>query len=338
MEARSIRGGICPRAKSTLLGLGSVARPMAGADGGRSVGLDPDRGGNSMNSRLRRAAGTATAAATLVAVLAGCEAGGTSSAGTPTAARAQPVTVSAREYKLQVRGVGALRPGYARFTIRNEGRGEHGIELIRLRRALTTRALLEAFEREQSNTLEALGGAISVPPGKDWAMTVELGAGDYALLDYGENGGKVNLERGMFKRFRVAGRPLARAGRPHTVGTLAMRDFGFDVNFPRRFSGRGTIAIPNRGRAFHEVSLVRIQPGHTQNEVLRLIKEGQGSPPRWASVVELLGVLGPRRSAYVRLHLRPGRYVALCLIDDPKSGRLHADLGMISTFDVSKRG
>jgi hypothetical protein len=288
-----------------------------------------------MDDRLRRYAGVTAAAAALVAVLGACAADETSTARAPSAAQAQRVTVSAREYKLDVRGVRALRPGFVHLTIRNDGRGEHGVELIRLRREFSTPELLAAFENEDTRGLELLGGAISVPPGRRWEMTVRLSAGDYALVDFGENGGKVNLERGMFKRFRVAGRRRPGDARPRTVGTLVMRDFAFDMRFPRPFSGRGTVAIPNRGRALHEISLVRIQPGHTQDEVLRLIKEGEGSPPPWASIVELLGVLGPGRTAYVRVDLPPGRYVALCLIDE--SGRLHADLGMMRTFDVAKR-
>lgn len=288
-----------------------------------------------MKNALRRYAGMSACASGLLAVLGGCAAGGTSTARAP-AVRAQQVTVSAREYKLEVRGVRALRPGFVHLTIRNDGRGEHGLELVRLTRTLTTPALLAAFE-DESGGLEALGGAISVPPGHRWEMTARLGAGDYALLDYGENGGKVNLQRGMFKRFRVAGSRRVGDAKPQTVGMLEMRDYAFNMRLPRGFSGRGTVAIPNRGRAFHEVSLVRIRRGHTQSEVLRVIKEGQGSPPPWASIVELLGVLGPKRTAYVRLDLPPGRYVALCLIDDPKTGRLHADLGMIRTFDVAKR-
>jgi hypothetical protein len=271
-------------------------------------------------------------------VLGACATGGTSTAGSPSTAVGQRVTVSAREYTLEVRGTRTLRPGFVHLAVRNDGRGEHGVELVRLRRKLTTPALLAAFEDESSRALEALGGAISVPPGRRWQMTARLGAGDYALLDFGENGGKVNLERGMFNRFRVTGPALPGNAKPRTVGTLALRDFAFDLRLPRPFSGHGTIAIPNRGHAFHEVSLVRIKPGHTQGEVLRLIKEGQGSPPPWASIVELLGVLGPHRTAYVRVDLLPGRYVALCLIDDPRSGRLHADLGMIRTFEVAKPG
>jgi hypothetical protein len=288
-----------------------------------------------MTRTRTRNVGMTVGAAALVAVLGACAADETSTARAPSAARAQQVTVSAREYRLDVRGVRALRPGFVHLTIRNDGRGEHGVELIQLRRKLTTDELLAAFENEDTRGLEALGGAISVPPGRRWEMTARLGAGDYALLDYGENGGKVNFERGMFKRFRVEGPRRAGDTRPRTVGELVMRDFAFDMRFPQPFSGRGTVAIPNRGRAFHEISLVRIQRGHTQSEVLRLIKEGEGSPPPWASIVELLGVLGPKRTAYVRLDLAPGRYVALCLIGDPK-GRLHADLGMISTFDVAK--
>jgi hypothetical protein len=289
-----------------------------------------------MKSALTRVACFAGAAG-LLAVLSACGNGGSSTASAPSAKPEQQVTVRAREYKLDVRGVRALRPGFVHLTIRNTGRGEHGLELIRLKRALTTPALLAAFEGEKSKAIEALGGAISVPPGKRWEMTARLGAGDYALIDYGENGGRVNFRRGMFERFRVAGPPRT-DGAPRTVGTLEMRDFAFDMHFPRAFFGRGTVAIPNRGRAFHEVSLVRIRRGHTQGEVLRLIKEGEGEPPPWASIVELLGVLGPRRTAYVHVNLRPGRYVALCLINDPKSGRLHADLGMMRTFDVVKPG
>ena len=73
------------------------------------------------------------AAGALLATLGGCAADETSTARAPSAARAQHVTVSAREYKLDVRGDRALRPGFVRLTIRNDGRGEHGVELIRLR-------------------------------------------------------------------------------------------------------------------------------------------------------------------------------------------------------------
>jgi hypothetical protein len=287
-----------------------------------------------MKSSLTLCAYVALCAAGLLVVAGACAQDGTSTARAPSKAQAQHVSVSAREYRLDVRGARALRPGFVRLTIRNAGRGAHGVELVRLRRKLTTRELLAAFQDEDSRALEALGGAISIPPGERWEMSAKLARGDYALIDYGENGGKVNFARGMFARFRVDGAARVGDARPPTVGTMAMLDFAFDLRLPRPFSGRGTVAIPNRGRALHEVSLVRIRGAHTQDDVLRLIKQGADAPPPWASIVELLGVLGPKRTAYVPVDLEPGRYVALCLIDEPKSGRLHADLGMIRTFRV----
>ncbi len=231
-----------------------------------------------------RYAAIVAGAAALIATLGACAADETSTARAPSAAQAQHVTVSAREYKLDVRGVRALRPGFVRLTIRNDGRGEHGVELIGLRRKLSTPELLAAFENEDDAGARSARRHHLRPAGSAVGDDGEAGRGRYALLDFGENGGKENFERGMFKRFRVAGRPRAGEAKPRTVGTLAMRDFAFDVRFPQPFLGRGTVAIPNRGRAFHEISLVRIERGHTQSEVLRLIKEGEGSPPPWASI------------------------------------------------------
>ena len=39
---------------------------------------------------------------------------------------------------------------------------------------------------------------------------------------------------------------------------------------------------------------------------------------------------------WLMLNLTPGTYVALCFVPDPETGKAHADLGMIQSFDVSK--
>jgi hypothetical protein len=106
-----------------------------------------------MTGIRRRYAGMTVGAAALLATLGACAADETSTARAPSAARAQQVTVSAREYKLDVRGVRALRPGFVHLTIRNDGRGEHGVELIGLRRKLSTPELLAAFENEDARGL-----------------------------------------------------------------------------------------------------------------------------------------------------------------------------------------
>jgi hypothetical protein len=281
---------------------------------------------------------TAALLAATLALAAGC--GGsdpppeTASATATAPQSAQHVAVSTRDTELVVKGAGSLHAGFIRLEVRNQGRGEHGIELVHVKRPLTTVQLLQAFAAENHALLEALGGIQQVVPGRPWEMTERLGPGSYALLDFAQNGREPNYARGLYKRFDVA--PAQDVGEPPaTVGEIDMRDFRFDLHLPNGFSGRGVVKITNLGKASHEISLVRIEPGHTQFEVLSLILAGASKPPEWASSVELLGVLDPVKTVYVRFELSPGRYVALCLMNEPGSPRLHAQLGMIETFDVT---
>lgn len=249
-------------------------------------------------------------------------------------AAGQEIVVSAHDTALQVTGITHLHPGFVRLRLRNDSRGEHGIELVRLRRALSTRALLTAFAREDAHALESLGGVQEVVAGQPWQMTTKLVAGSYALIDFGQNGPKPNYAHGLLKRFRVAGEGGAGTA-PAVIGGIDMRDYRFAFRLPRPFSGRGVLRISNLGRTSHEITLVRVTGGHTAGDVLRLVLAGATQPPQWASIVELLSVLDAHDTAYVNVHLTPGRYVALCLMDDPGSQKLQAQLGMIGTFAVT---
>jgi hypothetical protein len=250
------------------------------------------------------------------------------------AAPTQRIAVSAGDSALTVTGADTAHAGFARLLVRNASRGSHGIALVRLKHRLTTPQVLRAFADENPALLESLGGIQDVAPGRPWEMTVRLVPGSYALVDFGQNGPKPNYARGLYKRFRVAA-SSDEGTAPAIAGEIAMRDFRFDFRLPERFSGHGIVRIANLGRAPHEITLVRIDGRHSARDVLDLIVAGAPEPPRWASIVELVSVLDAGKAAYVKLDLAPGRYVALCLIDEPGSHKLHAQLGMIRTFDVT---
>lgn len=257
----------------------------------------------------------------------------------PSASLARPtagpqIVVSARNAALHVTGTSGLQDGYVRLVIRNESRGEHGIELVHLRQPLSTPQLLKAFAADDARKLESLGGIQEVAPGQQWEMTEKLAAGSYALIDFGQNGAKPNYAKGLFKRFQIAD-GHAGGTAPATVGEIAMRDYRFAFRLPRAFAGKGVLEIPNRGKTSHEVTLVRVTGGHTPQQVLGLILAGASKPPQWATIIELLSVLDPGKTAYVNVDLAPGRYVALCLMDVPGSRKLQAQLGMIGSFTVT---
>ena len=275
-----------------------------------------------------------TTLAAVLALVAGC--GGSDHATSANAATrpAQRITVSTRDNALLVTGVDSADAGFVRIVVRNEGQGSHGIALVRLKRPLRTPQLLLAFAAENQGLIESLGGIQAVVPGRPWEMTARLAPGSYAFVDFGQNGTKPNYARGLYKRFQISSSSDEGAPPPH-AGEIDMRDFHFGFRLPKRLSGHAVVKISNLGTASHEITLARIDRGHTQEEVLKLILAGATEPPEWASIAELLSILDPGKTAYVRLDLRPGRYVALCLIDERKSHKLHAQLGMIRTFDVT---
>lgn len=242
--------------------------------------------------------------AAVLALAAGC--GGSDDAASTTAAAqpAQRINVSTRDAALAVTGVDSAHEGFVRIVVRNGGRDNHGIALVRLKRPLTTPRLLQAFAAEKQALVESLGGIQEVVPGGSWEMTARLAPGSYAFVDFGQNGPKPNCARGLYKRFRISSSPDVGAP-PAIVGEIDMRDFRFDFRLPEQFSGHGVVKISNLGKASHEITLVRIDRGHTKKEVLNLILAGATEPPHWASIVELLSVLDPDQTAYVKFDLRP---------------------------------
>jgi hypothetical protein len=100
---------------------------------------------------------------------------------------------------------------------------------------------------------------------------------------------------------------------PKTVGSIQMKDFSFAFHLPKPFSGKGYVRTPDQGAQDHEISLVRIQGNHTAQEVRQLIESGTQQPIS-----------------------RPADTSPLCLIDDSRSHKLHAQLGMIGAFTVAR--
>jgi hypothetical protein len=43
----------------------------------------------------------------------------------------------------------------------------------------------------------------------------------------------------------------------------------------------------------------------------------------------------PKRTEYLNLKLASGKYVAVCFVTDPKTGKPHAELGMLAPFTIS---
>jgi plastocyanin len=74
-------------------------------------------------------------------------------------------------------------------------------------------------------------------------------------------------------------------------------------------AGLVTVELTNSGKAFHEAQLVRLDPGHTPHDALRVIAAEGAPTPDWIHVAGGTGPASPggKRSATQRL--RPGNYI-----------------------------
>jgi hypothetical protein len=241
--------------------------------------------------------------------------------------------VTASNYRLKAPGLQSLHAGFVTITIRENATGEHGLNVLRLKRRLTRPQIVARLGRNNLKDFDFRGGVAVVPPRGSWEATIELVPGRYAIVDGGVNGGKTNAARGMLQTFSVAaGGPTGTP--PAAVGKIEMADYSFRISLPKPFHGKGVVAIPNRGKHLHEITLVKTPAGKTAKDVLKLFHSGAGPAPGY-EVHELLATLDAGHTAYVRFALDRGHYVALCLVQFGSSNRTHADAGMVGEFDVS---
>jgi hypothetical protein len=274
------------------------------------------------------------AALVSVALAAGC---GSAAPPAPRAPAPSPptpdrVTVTAREYRLAMPA--AWRSGWATVTLLNDGAAPHQLQLARLRAGAGSDQVRAAFLRRDPAAafagLELVGGPDTVEPGLGQQVIVRLDPGDYVGLDLAAApDGVQNVGHGMVQPFTVSGPPAGTE--PPAAGDLVERSFGFAL--PPIAAGRVVLRVRNASAEdAHEAAIVRPDPGRDAGDVLAFLRRRAGPPPfRFAG-----GAAGlePGGVSYLGLELDPGRYVLLCFVTDPATGRFHFDEGMIQPFTV----
>jgi hypothetical protein len=273
------------------------------------------------------------AAAAAIATAFASESGSTA----PTPTR---VAVVARDSSLHS-SARSVRAGLVTLTFRNAGKGEHALSIFPLKPGVSLDWLVRVLDRNHGQWTPAIAsarGAIpSLPPGTTRDLTTELTPGRYALVDYGSNGGTNNFTRGLIRPLTVRETDAEEARPPASVGRIVMFDFAFSIDLPARFSGEGVLKFENPAHEVHEITLVRLNPGVSYPKAIAAVHalvHGKQVPPQ-GTPVELVGPGDPGWVSYMTVDLAPGRYLALCLIGDPKSGKLHSELGMVGRFTVS---
>jgi uncharacterized cupredoxin-like copper-binding protein len=234
-----------------------------------------------------------------------------------------------------------IQSGLVTVTMINDGHEDHQAQLARLNDGVTMDQLMAALQKSPEDALPLValaGGPNVIAPGQKQTVTVNLSAGNYVLLCFVSGSDNVpHLAKGMVAPLTVAATPGNASGAPAAVaepqstGSVSLQDFAIAV--PDKVqAGSQVWKVTNNGPEPHEFGLVRMEDGKTAQDFQAFMQNPNGQPP--FSSVGGLGALAPNTSGWVNLDLKPGTYVALCFVPDPKTGKSHAELGMVTSFTV----
>jgi uncharacterized cupredoxin-like copper-binding protein len=117
----------------------------------------------------------------------------------------------------------------------------------------------------------------------------------------------------------------AAARRETPVVTITAHDYAFEST-DTVAAGLTTIRLANAGTELHHVQLVRVESGHTVQELLDLVRRGAPAP-RWAHMVGGPNAAAPGAGSEATVDLAPGQYGILCWVHGP-DGVSHFMKGM----------
>ena len=237
------------------------------------------------------------------------------------------VTVTAREGAIDAPA--AVPTGVVAITYQNTSRMPFFGVVIRLNEGVTPAAFFAVIEDIEAalRLASVVGGPAFLAPGGSQEIVYDLRAGTHVIVSFEEEADDV-----ISATFRATP-PSAANEPPEAVGEIVMGDFFFRA--PAIPAGTNRFRVTNSGRQLHHMLVFRLAPGATLQQALAAEEEGI-DPVEAGLVAPVNGLseLSPGQSAWPTLSFTPGAYVMICFIEDPATGREHADLGMIQEFTV----
>ncbi len=245
----------------------------------------------------------------------------------------RPPVVSFLASDIGFEGPETVPAGLTALRLQNRGQEPHQLQLLKLSDGRTPAELstfLHASHGEVPQWAERMGGPNGVGPGDSAEAVIDLEPGIYVLTCAIPHHSHPHPSLDTPKTLRV----IDGASRADFTGNIhmAMVDYGFVIIQDVR-SGPHTFHVVNRGSQAHQVSLVRLNPGASAEDMLAAFQSTDaGSLP--GRLMGGMTALEPGRRGMFTASLSPGRYAMICLFPNPSAQNSHAANGMVMNFIV----
>jgi uncharacterized cupredoxin-like copper-binding protein len=253
--------------------------------------------------------------------------------GRPALASPPPVlTITAREYAFD--GPDSIESGPTAFRLVSVGREQHFLGLMRIVDSHTLADYRRALvSKSTPSWVIPAGGVGTISPGTAATTILNLEPGLYAMLcDMEDSHGTPHMMKGMLRALTVSLRGNG-ATMPTPDLMINLTEFAFLA--PDNLQpGLRAIGVRNTGSQPHMALVWRLAPGKSVREVIHWLD----TPSDKSHPVTLVGGvpdLAPGQEAQLSIHLRVGRYLLICLVEDPQNHKAHYDKGMTREFTVS---
>jgi len=221
--------------------------------------------------------------------------------------------------------------GLAEITLKNDGKGEGDLQLIRAEGDHSAEEVLKGLEAAMQGKafpewFFAAGGVGSTASGESQTVTQVLEPGTYYAF---------NTEGDQSDPASVPAVEVSGEASEETVEadeTVDAFEYGFKAE--QLTSGKTEVAFENTGAQPHHLLAAPLPHGSTAEDVEQFFKSEQGKPPFEEKGFQSTAVLEGGEGQLVTLDLKPGRYVLFCFITDRQGGPPHALKRMVDEVEV----
>ncbi len=255
------------------------------------------------------------------------------------AAAAAPnvVNVATSDYKFDMPA--EIPAGMTTFHLTDSGKEPHQASLIKLDSGKTLDDMMTGMKNMKPGApppgwVMPAGGPNAVVPGGSADLTMNLAAGNYAVVCFIPDAkGVPHMMKGMTKALTVTPSTAASAPEPASDVNVTLSDYKFDFSTPLT-AGKHTLKITTAPGQPHEFTLFQLTPGKTAADVSKYFDGGMKGPPPAMPIGGVAG-MSAGLTAFFAVDLKAGDYALICFLPDGKDGKAHYTHGMIQAIKIT---